>query len=107
MPWAESGATAADFNSSWATEADRGGSFGWPQGPPFCFRVKPMCGALSGFVPFATLSKGLGDGLDVLPDGLHVGLPPRDLSLRRGIVNLDHHLSVQLEPLDVAPAPLT
>ena len=70
-----------------------GGAFGWPQGSPFCFRVKPMCGVLSAFVPFATLSKGLGDGLDLLADGIHVGLSPRDLGFRWGLVNLDHHPS--------------
>ena len=64
----------------------------------------PCSSVLPGFVPFVALPKGLGDDLDVLADGLHVGLPPRDLGLRRGVVNLDHHLSVQLEPLDVAPA---
>ena len=48
-------------------------------------------GWASSFVPFATLSKGLGDGLDLLADGIHVGLSPRDLGFRRGLVNLDHH----------------
>ena len=47
-----------------------------------------MCGVLSAFVPFATLSKGLGDWLDLLADGIHVGLSPLDLGFRRGLVNL-------------------